>query len=137
VRLARNRRSALADEKIEIAAAYGIPVENLAVDPGIGFGKRLEDNFALLRGLESIAGLGRPVVLGVSRKSMIGKILDAPPEERLEGSLAAAVIGLSRGAHILRVHDVQSTRRAAMVADAILAEPSVQTVPEMREAGRA
>jgi len=124
-------------EKIEIAIAYGVPVENLAVDPGIGFGKRLEDNCALLRGLEAIAEVGRPVVVGVSRKSMIGKILDVPAEERLEGSLAAAVIAISRGAHILRVHDVQSTRRAALVADAVLAEHPAPAVPEAREAGRA
>jgi len=123
-------------EKIEIAAAYGLGAESLALDPGIGFGKRLEDNCALLRGLGEIAGLGRPVVVGVSRKSMIGKILDVPPEERLEGSLAAAVIALSRGAHILRVHDVQSTVRAARVADAILAEPAVSPADEVREAGR-
>lgn len=122
-------------EKIEIAAAYGLPVESLALDPGIGFGKRLEDNCALIRGLGGIAGLGRPVVIGISRKSMIGKILDVPPEERLEGSLAAAVIGLSRGAHILRVHDVQSTVRAARVADAILAEPAAPAA-EARGAAR-
>ncbi len=123
-------------EKIEIAAAYGLGAESLALDPGIGFGKRLEDNCTLIRGLGEIAGLGRPVVVGVSRKSMIGKILDVPPEERLEGSLAAAVIGLSRGAHILRVHDVQSTVRAARVADAILAEPAGSPADEAREAGR-
>jgi dihydropteroate synthase len=123
-------------EKIEIAAAYGLDTEHLALDPGIGFGKRLEDNCALLRGLEAVADLGRPVVLGVSRKSMIGKILDVPPEERLEGSLAAAVIGLSRGAHILRVHDVQSTVRAARVADAILSEPDAPPAEEAREVGR-
>jgi dihydropteroate synthase len=123
-------------EKIEIAAAYGLGAESLALDPGIGFGKRLEDNCTLIRGLGEIAGLGRPVVVGVSRKSMIGKILDVPPEERLEGSLAAAVIGLSRGAHILRVHDVQSTVRAARVADAILAEPADSPADEAREAGR-
>ena len=125
------------EEKIEIAVAYGISVENLAVDPGIGFGKRLEDNCALLRGLEALADISRPLVVGVSRKSMIGKILDVPPEERLEGSLAAAVIAVSRGAHILRVHDVQSTRRAALVADAVLAEHPSPAVPEAREAGRA
>jgi len=124
-------------EKIEIAAAYGLNKESLAVDPGIGFGKQLEDNCALIRELETIAGLGRPVVMGVSRKSMIGKILDVPPEERLEGSLAAAVVGLARGAHILRVHDVQSTRRAARVADAILSGPPGRENPETREAGRA
>ncbi|MBN1940024.1 MAG: dihydropteroate synthase, partial [Candidatus Aminicenantes bacterium] len=123
-------------EKIEIAAAYGLDTECIALDPGIGFGKRLEDNCAILRGLDAIAVLGRPVVVGVSRKSMIGKILDVPPEERLEGSLAAAVIGLSRGAHILRVHDVQSTVRAARVADAILAEPAAKPLMDAQEAGR-
>jgi len=124
-------------EKLEIAAAYGIAVENLAVDPGIGFGKRLEDNCVLIRGLEAIAGLGRPIVVGVSRKSMIGKILDVPPEERLEGSIAAAIVSLTRGAHILRVHDVQSTCRAVRVADAILAGPDGPEIPEAREAGHA
>ncbi|MCX6567414.1 MAG: dihydropteroate synthase [Candidatus Aminicenantes bacterium] len=124
-------------EKLEIAAAYGIAAECLAVDPGIGFGKRLEDNCALIRNLASIAELGRPVVVGVSRKSMIGKILDVPPEERLEGSIAAAIVSLTRGAHILRVHDVQSTCRAVRVADAILAEPADRAIPETREAGHA
>lgn len=109
-------------EKIDIAEAYGLPPENLVVDPGIGFGKRLEDNLALLRNLGAIAGLGRPVLVGVSRKSFIGKILNAPPEDRLEGTIAAAVMSLARGAHILRVHDVRAIRRAAVIADAILSE---------------
>jgi len=114
-------------EKIEIAAAYGIAAESLAVDPGIGFGKRLEDNLALLRGLESIAELGHPLLVGVSRKSFIGKILEEPPEERLEGSIAAAVMSLVHGAHILRVHDVLATRRAVQVADAILVDSAAET----------
>jgi dihydropteroate synthase len=124
-------------EKIEIAAAYGVSPESLAVDPGIGFGKRLEDNLALIRDLESIAELGPPVLVGVSRKSFLGKILDAPPEERLEGSLAAAIISLMHGAHILRVHDVRETRRAARVADAILARPEMETAADTKtkEAG--
>ena len=124
-------------EKIEIAAAYGVSPESLAVDPGIGFGKRLEDNLALIRGLETIAELGPPVLVGVSRKSFLGKILDAPPEERLEGSLAAAVISLMHGAHILRVHDVRETRRAARVADAILTLPRAAAEAKAKEAGHA
>jgi len=113
-------------EKIEIASAYGILPEHLAVDPGIGFGKRLEDNLALLRGLGTLADLGRPVLVGVSRKSFIGKILEAPPEDRLEGSIAAAIISLAHGAHILRVHDVRATRQAVRVADAILSSPAAE-----------
>ncbi|MDP2914226.1 MAG: dihydropteroate synthase [Candidatus Aminicenantes bacterium] len=120
-------RSFLAD-KIEIARAYGLSENNVIIDPGIGFGKRLEDNLALLNGLEALAGLGRPILLGVSRKSFIGKILDAPAPERLEGTIAAAVIGLVRGAHILRVHDVKAVQRAVLVAEAILNAPSGKTL---------
>jgi len=126
-------RSFLAD-KIEIARAYGLSERNLIIDPGIGFGKRLEDNLALLNGLEALAGLGRPILLGVSRKSFIGKILDAPAEERLEGTIAAAVIGVVRGAHILRVHDVKAVERAVRVAEAILNAPS-DTTPNQEKAG--
>lgn len=112
-------RAFLAD-KIEIARAYGLNERNIIVDPGIGFGKRLEDNLTLLNGLDALAGLGRPILIGVSRKSFIGKIIDAPAEERLEGTIAASVVGLVRGAHILRVHDVQAVKRAVLVAEAIL-----------------
>jgi dihydropteroate synthase len=107
-------------EKIDVAEAYGLPRESLMVDPGLGFGKRFEDNLALLRNLDGVAGLGRPVLVGVSRKSFIGKILNVPPEDRLEGTIAAAVMSLAQGAHVLRVHDVRAVRRAALVADAIL-----------------
>jgi dihydropteroate synthase len=107
-------------ERIEVAAAYGLDRESLVVDPGIGFGKRLEDNLTLLRELPALASLGRPVLAGVSRKSFIGKILDAPVEERLEGTIAAAVLSAAGGAHIVRVHDVREVHRAALVADAML-----------------
>jgi len=116
-------RSFLA-EKLDIAEAYGLDRERVVVDPGIGFGKRLEDNLELIRRLDVLAGLDRPVLVGVSRKSFIGKILNLPPDDRLEGTLAAAILSLARGAHILRVHDVRAARRAALVADAILAEPA-------------
>jgi dihydropteroate synthase len=111
-------------EKVDIAEAYGLNRERILVDPGIGFGKRLEDNLELIRRLDVLAALDRPVLVGVSRKSFIGKILNLPPDDRLEGTLAAAVLSLARGAHILRVHDVRAARRAALVADAILAGPA-------------
>jgi dihydropteroate synthase len=122
-------------EKIDVAEAYGVAREGLILDPGIGFGKRFEDNLALLRGLEAVASLGRPVLVGVSRKSFIGKILNVPPEDRLEGTIAAAVLSLVRGAHILRVHDVRAVRRAARVADAILAEPAAAPREERERSG--
>ena len=109
-------------QKIEVAEAYGLRREHLIIDPGIGFGKRLEDNLALLNGLEAFLELDRPILVGVSRKSFIGKILNAPPEDRLEGTIAASVVSLVRGAHILRVHDVRAVKRAVLVAEAILAD---------------
>jgi dihydropteroate synthase len=110
-------------ERMIVAQAYGVPAESIILDPGIGFGKRVEDNLALLNAVDSLADLGRPVLLGVSRKAFIGKILNAPPQDRLEGTIGAAVVGLVRGAHILRVHDVRSVGRAARVADAIVSAP--------------
>lgn len=107
-------------ERLEAALAAGIPGQGLIVDPGIGFGKRPEDNYTLIRNLDALAPLGRPVCIGISRKSFIGRILDVGPLDRLEGTIAAAVLSLAGGAHILRVHDVRAVRRAAAVADAIL-----------------
>lgn len=114
---------AFLDERMTVAQAYGVPAESIILDPGIGFGKRVEDNLTLLNAVDSLADLGRPVLLGVSRKAFIGKILNAPPQDRLEGTIGAAVVGLVRGAHILRVHDVRSVGRAARVADAIVGAP--------------
>ncbi len=102
-------------------ADNGINPQRVAVDPGIGFGKRLEDNLALLNKLERFKKLNRPVMVGTSRKAFIGKLLnDLPAEERLEGSLASAVIAYTKGVSIFRVHDVKETRRALTVASAIL-----------------
>ncbi|MBZ5516171.1 MAG: dihydropteroate synthase [Acidobacteriia bacterium] len=109
-------------EKIEIARAYGLQKENVIIDPGIGFGKRHQDNLVLLNGLDAFSGLDRPILIGVSRKSFIGKILNAPPEDRLEGTIAASVVSIVHGAHILRVHDVKAVKRAVLVAEAILNE---------------
>ncbi|MBN1273423.1 MAG: dihydropteroate synthase [Candidatus Aminicenantes bacterium] len=107
-------------ERVEFATAHGIERNKIIIDPGIGFGKRLEDNLELLYNLDCLKKLNRPILVGASRKSFIGTILDLPPKERLEGTIASAVLCIARGAHILRVHDVIAVRRAALVADAII-----------------
>jgi dihydropteroate synthase len=89
------------------------------VDPGIGFGKDVEGNLALLQRLGELAALGQPVLVGASRKSFIGRLLGIEVDERLPGSLAAAVAAVLRGAHILRVHDVRETVQAVRLAAAI------------------
>jgi len=107
-------------ERIGFAGAAGIPRDRVIVDPGIGFGKTCEHNLELLRRQEAFRGLGRPLLLGFSRKAFLGLILDRPPAERLEGTLAAAVLSVERGAHILRVHDVGPVARAVRTTEAIL-----------------
>ena len=107
------------DKTFEIAENAGIPKENIILDPGIGFGKVFEQNIEVLGRLEELRTLGR-VLLGTSRKSTLGKILDLPPKERMEGTLATTVIGIQKGVDIVRVHDVLENKRCAMVADAIL-----------------
>jgi dihydropteroate synthase len=107
------------ESRLREAVSAGIAAESVLLDPGIGFGKRLEHNLTLINRLDVFADLGRPLVLGTSRKSFIGKILNAPPQERLEGSIASAVLGVVRGAHVLRVHDVREVGRAIRVAEAI------------------
>jgi len=106
-------------ERIEFALESGVGPEQILVDPGIGFGKELEHNLALLRGLPALASLGRPILVGPSRKTFIGKILGVGPEERLEGSLAAAVAAVLAGANMIRIHDVREARRAIGIADAL------------------
>jgi dihydropteroate synthase len=107
-------------ERVRAAKQAGIAQEQIIIDPGIGFGKTLAHNLALLKNLQSLNSLGQPLLIGVSRKAFIGKILNAAgPEERLEGSLAAAVAAVLSGANILRVHDVSETVRALRVIDAI------------------
>jgi dihydropteroate synthase len=103
-------------ERTRAAGAAGIPSERIFIDPGIGFGKRLEHNLALLRSIDRFAATGFPVAVGVSRKSFLGEILALPAEERLEGTLAVEAIAVARGADILRVHDVKEGRRAADTA---------------------
>ncbi|MFQ6038607.1 MAG: dihydropteroate synthase [Candidatus Aminicenantales bacterium] len=108
------------EERIVKAEAYGISRENIIIDPGIGFGKTVDHNLALLRNLKFLEDLERPILVGVSRKSFIGKILHLPPQERLEGTIASAVVSVLNGAHILRVHDVEAVKRAVEMAEAIM-----------------
>ncbi len=108
--------SAFLRERISAALSRGIAPEQIAVDPGIGFGKKLEHNLEILRRLEEFLELGRPVLVGPSRKSFIGEILGLPVEERLEGTLAACAVAVVRGADIVRVHDVLPARRAVDLA---------------------
>lgn len=105
---------------IEIGEAAGIPRGQMVLDPGIGFGKTADQNIALMPRLHELHDLGLPLLLGTSRKSMIGKILDLPPKERVEGTIATNVLGIVQGVDFIRVHDVQSNLRATKVADAIV-----------------
>ncbi len=105
--------------RIEFAVERGVKREKIIVDPGIGFGKTIEHNLALLKGLPALVSLGQPLLVGASRKAFIGKILNAVPDERLEGSLAAAVAAVLGGAHVIRAHDVKETCSVVRVADAI------------------
>jgi dihydropteroate synthase len=106
------------------AEAAGVAPDAIAVDPGIGFGKTVEHNLTILKRLDALRPLGRAVLVGLSRKSFIGAILGLGPDERLEGTLAAAAVAVLAGAHILRVHDVEAVRRAVRVAEAIRDAPS-------------
>jgi dihydropteroate synthase len=106
--------------RIEACAEAGIPAERLLVDPGLGFGKTLEHNIVLLRNLGVISELGVPVLVGVSRKSMLGALLDAPVGQRLYGGLAVAVLAVVQGARLIRTHDVKPTVDTLKVAGAIL-----------------
>jgi len=101
------------------AESLEIPGDKIILDPGIGFGKSREGNLEILRRLPELLALGRPFMIGASRKSFIGSVLDAPVDRRLEGSLAAAAVAAWQGAHILRVHDVGETVRAVRVVDAV------------------
>lgn len=114
----REVRDFLAAQLYEALDA-GVAPQAIVIDPGIGFGKNLEHNLQLLRGLPDLAVLGQPLLVGVSRKAFIGKILKLEADQRLEGSLAAAVAAVLAGANILRVHDVAESAKAARMADAI------------------
>ncbi len=107
-------------ESVEIARHAGIRDRNILLDPGIGFGKKVEHNFELIDRLGELRALGFPVLLGPSRKSFIGYTLDLPPDQRVEGTAAAVAVGITRGADIVRVHDVEPLMRIVKMTDAIV-----------------
>ena len=105
---------------LERAIHLGVAPERLIVDPGFGFGKTPEQNLALVRHLGELRDLGRPILLGTSRKSTLGHVLDLPLEERLEATLATTALGIAAGADLVRVHDVRANVRVARMSDAII-----------------
>lgn len=107
-------------ESVAIARSAGIPDDQIIIDPGIGFGKTVEQNLELVDRIDEFRALGYPVLLGPSRKSFIGYTLNLPPDQRLEGTAAAVSIGIARGADIVRVHDVPFMSRVVRMADAIV-----------------
>jgi len=115
-------------ESVALARQAGIPEDHIILDPGIGFGKTVEQNLELLDRLSEIRALGFPVLLGPSRKSFIGYTLDLPPEQRLEGTAAAVAVGIVRGADIVRVHDVPFMIRVARMTDAIARRTNTATI---------
>lgn len=116
---------------IDRALAAGVPRDDVIVDPGFGFGKTALHNLELLGSLASLRVLGRPILLGASRKSTLGRVLDLPPDDRLEATLATTAIAIAHGADIVRVHDVRANVRAARMADAIVRGPSAALRAEL------
>ena len=106
-------------ERVDFIVSKGVNSKKIVIDPGIGFGKTVENNFEIINNLNHFTKMGFPVMLGASRKSFIGISLDLPEEDRLEGSLAANIIGLQNGAKIFRVHDVAETNKAFVIANKI------------------
>jgi len=117
------------EERMSFAIAAGVPEERIMLDPGIGFGKTLAHNLELLRRLEQIVALGRPVVIGTSRKSFLGKLTGREVDDRLAGTIATNVLAYERGARVFRVHDVGPVRDALAVAAATV---SPQWIPTTR-----
>jgi dihydropteroate synthase len=107
-------------DSVAVAREAGIPDEHILLDPGIGFGKKIEHNLELINRLDEIRALGFPVLLGPSRKSFIGYTLDLPPDQRVEGTAATVAVGIVRGADIVRVHDVEPLVRVVKMTDAIV-----------------
>jgi len=119
-------------DRLDAAESCGVSRENIILDPGIGFGKTLEHNLALINNLGSLSDLGRPLLIGVSRKSFIGKILKLEAPDRLEGTIAASIVSILRGASLLRVHDIQPVKQAVAVAEAILGQGMARRSAEGR-----
>jgi len=107
-------------KSISLAMKAGVPEQNIIIDPGIGFGKSPEQNLEIIHCLAELKSLGRPILLGSSRKSIIGLVLNLPPEQRLEGTAATLAIGIANGADMVRVHDVKQMVRVCRMSDAII-----------------
>ena len=107
-------------ESIDIALEAGVKKGNIILDPGIGFAKTYEENLMVMNKCEVIRAMGYPVLLGTSRKSMIGLTLNLPVNERVEGTLATTVVGIMKGIEFIRVHDVLENKRVAVMTDTIL-----------------
>ena len=112
------------DVTLDIADKAGVTRDRIVLDPGFGFAKSLSENYEILRRLPELVAMGFPVLVGTSRKSMIGKLLDMPANERLAGTIATSVLGYTAGAHIFRVHDIRPNRDALRVAEAALYGPA-------------
>lgn len=110
---------------IREAMKAGVTSDNIIIDPGFGFGKTLEQNLELLRRLDELKSLGYPILIGTSRKSMIGRVLGGPPDQREEGTAVTLAIGISKGADIVRVHDVLSMVKVCKMSDAVVRKESV------------
>ena len=108
------------EESIKIAMDAGVKKENIILDPGIGFAKTYEENLMVMKNLKEIRDLGYPVLLGTSRKSMIGNALNLPVDQRVEGTVATTVMGIMAGCEFVRVHDVLENKRACVMTDTIL-----------------
>jgi dihydropteroate synthase len=105
---------------IELAINLGVPQENIIIDPGIGFGKSWQQELEIIGRLGELRGLGRPILVGPSRKSLIGKVLELPVDDRVEGTAAAVAIAIANGADVVRVHDVRQIARVCRMSDAII-----------------
>ena len=117
---------AFLEERLAFAVAEGVPEERVWLDPGIGFGKSVEHNLELVRRLDEIVAIGRPVVIGTSRKSFLGELTGRPVDERVPGTVATSVLAYERGASIFRAHDVREVADALTVAAASLGRPAAE-----------
>ncbi|GAK13921.1 dihydropteroate synthase [Geomicrobium sp. JCM 19039] len=115
-------------ESVQICVRAGVQTDRIIIDPGIGFAKSYEQNLELMRRLNELTNLGFPILLGTSRKSLIAQTLHTPPEDRLEGTSATIALGIERGCHIVRVHDVKEMARTSKMMDAMLGKGQVNPV---------
>lgn len=123
-------------QRINTALKAGIKRNRIIIDPGIGFGKRLEDNLRIIRELGSLNELNLPILIGLSRKSFIGNLLNVSPEKRIEGTIVSSLICILQGAHIIRVHDVAALKKAVTVAEAIMGKENLDLSPEGQKKDR-